>query len=332
MAEPNAAQKQETGKTTTPAPVKPESALQLVKKSVVDVVKGKIDQFISSGELFLPKGYIPDNAMKAAWLILQETKDKDGKAALEVCTRDSIANALLDMVVQGLNPIKKQNYFIVYGKTLTCQRSYFGSMAVAQMVNPKIDEFAYAVVYENDTFKYGIVNGKKMVTQHEQDIKNVDKQKIVAAYCIALDRDGNPLRTEIMTFEEILQAWKQSKMNPFDDKGNLKSFSTHGKFTGEMALKTVINRTCKAIINASSDNALLAETMKRNDDLADRAAVAVEVEELENRGDVLEIEAEKQQDPGTSPEGTQVTSEEELEKNREQVRQGAGTTTRTPGF
>ncbi len=255
----------EPAKTTIPATPKQETHLQIVKKSVVDVVKGKIDQFISNGELYLPKGYSPDNAMKAAWLILQQTVDKDGRPAIEVCTRDSIANALLDMVVQGLNPLKKQNYFIVYGKTLTCQRSYFGAMAVAKMVQPKIDDFAYAVVYEDDVFKYGIKNGKKTVTEHEQDIKNIDKKKIVAAYCIALDKEGNPYRTEIMTFDEIMQAWKQSKMNPVDDKGNIKEYSTHGKFTSDMALKTVINKTCKAIINASSDNSLQLETMKRND-------------------------------------------------------------------
>lgn len=289
MATQNAAAE----KQTTPAPVKQESNLQIVKRSVVDVVKNKINEFISSGELYLPKGYSPDNAMKAAWLILQQTTDKDGKPALEVCTRDSIANALLDMVVQGLNPIKKQNYFIAYEKSLVCQRSYFGAMAVAKMVQPKIDDFTFAVVYEGDKFSYGIKNGKKMVSNHEQELQNVNKKKIVAAYCIALDKDGEPYKTEIMTFDEIIQAWKQSKMNPIDDKGNVKESSTHGKFTADMALKTVINKTCKAIINASSDNALLLETMKRNDELADRVSVEVDVEELANKGETLEIEAEK---------------------------------------
>jgi recombination protein RecT len=306
--------KKNDNQAVTPTTQKPETHLQLIKRSVVDVVKGKIDQFISNGELYLPKNYSPDNAMKAAWLILQQTVDKDGKPALEVCTRDSIANALLDMVVQGLNPIKKQNYFIVYGKTLTCQRSYFGAMAVAKMVQPKIDDFAFAVVYENDVFAYGINNGKKTVSKHEQEIKNVDKKKIVAAYCIALDNEGNPFRTEIMTFDEIMQAWKQSKMNPIDDKGNIKEFSTHGKFTADMALKTVINKTCKAIINASSDNSLLLETMKRNDELADRASADVEIEALANTGEVLEIEPEKIE--------TEVQPEKEDAPQQEQNKRG----------
>lgn len=313
-----------SSKTATPAPTGMRAATQLeiVKKSVVDVVKSKVNEFISSGELFLPKNYSPDNAMKAAWLILQSTVDKDGRPALEVCTRDSIANALLDMVVQGLNPLKKQNYFIAYGKTLTCQRSYFGSMAVAQMVEPRISEFAFAVVYEGDTFKYGIKNGKKFVTDHEQDIQNVDKKKILAAYCIALDKDGNPFRTEIMTIDEIKQAWKQSKMNPIDDKGNVKEGSTHGKFSADMSLKTVISKCCKAIINASSDNALLLDKINRNEDLADRAAVEAEISEEANTGEVIDIteaqqgQADHPEDQDQAPEAQDEPAPEEEQKRK----------------
>lgn len=280
-----------TGTGATPATTRPETQLQLVKRTVVDVVAEKVNRFIANGELNLPQNYSVNNAIKAAWLILQSTEDRNHAKALDVCTKDSIANALLDMVVQGLNPMKKQAYFIVYGKALSCQRSYFGSMAVAQMVDPRIGEFAYACVYEGDTFKYGIKNGKKMVTEHEQEIANVDKKKIVAAYCIALDKDGNPLRTEIMTFDEIKQAWKQSKMNPIDAHGNVNADSTHGKFASDMALKTVINKCCKAIINASSDCALLLDRINRNEDLADRAEAEAEIEENGNTGEVLELEA-----------------------------------------
>jgi recombination protein RecT len=301
-------------------PAKPEPLLNLVKRTVIDVVAAKVQQFIENGELNLPNNYSVNNAIKAAWLILQATEDKDHNKAMAVCTRDSIANSLLDMVVQGLNPMKKQAYFIVYGKTLTCQRSYFGSMAVAQMVNPKISEFAYAVVYEGDKFTYGIQNGKKNVTLHEQNIDNVDKTKIKAAYCIALDKDGNPLRTEIATFEEIKQSWRQSKMSPIDEKGNVKEASTHGKFTSEMALKTVINKCCKAIINASSDNALLLERINRNEDLSDRAGVEAEIEEEANKGEVLEIEA--------GPEEVEEVNEAPSEKEEAPKTE----TKRAPGF
>lgn len=317
------------GVTTKAAPpAKQETQLQLVKRTVVDVVAQKVEQFITNGELFLPRNYSPDNAIKSAWLILQQTVDKDGRRALDVCTRDSIANSLLDMVVQGLNPMKKQGYFIPYGQTLTFQRSYFGSMAVAQMVRPAIAELATGVVYEGDTFKYGIVNGKKTVTLHEQDIDNVDKTKIKAAYAVALDKEGNPLKTEIMTIAEIKQSWKQSRMRPLLDNGNINPDSTHGKFTGEMALKTVANRLCKAIINASSDNALLLERINRNEELADRAEAEAEIEEHANVGETLSLEA-FEENTGAD-EGVSVEKEEQPATPEEPQKEAPKK--RAPGF
>ncbi len=287
------------GQAVTPA-VKQETHLAMIKRTVVDVVAQKVEGFVKNREIDLPDAYSVGNALKAAWLILQETEDRNHAKALDVCTKDSVANALLDMVVQGLNPLKKQCYFIVYGKVLNCQRSYFGSMTVAKMVQPKIDDFAFACVYEGDTFRYGIKNGKKSVIEHEQELANVDKKKIVGAYAIALAPDGEPYRTEIMTFDEIKQAWRQSKMNPIDDKGNVKDDSTHGKFAADMALKTVINKLCKAIVNASSDKALLLERMNRAEDMADRAAVEADIEDVANTGDVIDIEARKKELPETA--------------------------------
>ncbi|MDD4997857.1 MAG: recombinase RecT [Syntrophales bacterium] len=295
MATGNSAQAKQAPAAPPAPPVKQESPLALMKRTVVDAVAHKVGEFVKNREIDLPAAYSVGNALKAAWLILQETKDKDGKKALEVCTKDSIANCMLDMVVQGLNPIKNQVYFIVYGKTLTAQRSYFGSMAVAKMVQPDIDEFAYAVVYEGDTFKYGIKNGKKSVIEHEQDIGNVDKKNIVGAYAIALNKSGDPLRTEIMTMEEITQAWMQSKMNPIKDNGDIKENSTHGKFTADMAQKTVVNKLCKAIVNASSDKALLLERMNRAEDLSDRAAAEAEIEEQANAGELIDITGQDQE-------------------------------------
>ena len=161
-----------TEATKTPATRQTTDPISLVKRDVVDVVEAKVNQFIQRGELNMPQGYSVNNAIKSAWLTLQQVADKDGKPALAVCTRDSIANSLLDMVVQGLNVGKKQGYFIVYGRALSFQRSYFGSMAVAQMVNQRIGDFAYAVVYEGDTFKYGIKNGRKTITEHEPEYRD----------------------------------------------------------------------------------------------------------------------------------------------------------------
>lgn len=267
------------------------SSALAVKNEVVDVVAGRIREFQNKRELHLPVNYSPENAMKSAWLILQAAVDKDKKPVLEVCTKESIANALLDMVVQGLNPAKKQGYFIAYGNQLVFQRSYFGTMAVAKEVDDSISEIIAEVVYEGDVFKYRINRGKKEITEHEQELENISGKKIKAAYCIIINKDGEVVKTDIMTFEEIKQAWKQSKMFPIDEKGNIKANSTHDKFTAEMAKKTVTNRACKPIINASGDGNLFKEIFNRTSEVIAEAEIQQEIAENAN-GEVIDIVAE----------------------------------------
>jgi len=85
---------------------------KMVDKNVADFVLSKIQKLQSNGEIYFPNNYSPENALKSAWLKLQETKDKNDKPVLQSCTQISIANALLNMVVQGLNPMKNQCYFL----------------------------------------------------------------------------------------------------------------------------------------------------------------------------------------------------------------------------
>ena len=269
--------------------VDPSQALSLVKTSIVDLVGQRVQLFIEKGELNLPPGYSAPNALKAAWLILQETQTREKKPVLSACTKDSIANALLDMIVQGLNPAKKQCYFIAYGAQLTCQRSYFGTMALARMVDPLIEEIVAEVIYEGDVCTYRIIKGKKVITEHEQALENVERGIIKGAYCTIYYR-GDRLTTEIMSISQIHQAWKQSQMNPFDDKGVLKAGSTHGKFTAEMAKKTVINRACKPIINASDDSTLLQESMHRADTISAEYTAQEEIASHANQ-DLIDVDA-----------------------------------------
>lgn len=286
------------------------SELALVKKDVVDVVERKVQEFIHRGELSLPAGYSPENAMKSAWLILQSTIDRDKKPVLSVCTKDSIANSLLDMVVQGLNPAKKQGYFIAYGKSLVFQRSYFGTMAVAKMVDDTIADIIAEVVYDGDEFEFEIVRGRKEITKHKQTLESINSKKIKAAYCMIIDYDGQIKKTEIMTFDEIKQAWKQSQMNPVDEKGQIKSGSTHDKFMAEMAKKTVINKTCKPIINSSSDSHLLRKSAARSDEIRAEVEVAEEIEENANTTPIDIVEAEYEDlpaDESEQEEGQQQT-------------------------
>lgn len=265
--------------------------LALVKKDVVDVVTAKVREFQEHGELHMPANYSPENAMKSAWLILQTAVDKDKKPVLEVCTKNSIANALLDMVVQGLNPAKKQCYFIAYGKELTCQRSYFGTMSVTKQV-AGAKEIYYQVVYKGDEFLYEIKRGRKEVIKHVQNLENVSNDNIIAAYCIIEFGDERPDYTDIMTMDQLKKAWAMSKMYPIDEKtGEVKASSTHGKYTDQMAIKTVVNRTCKSYINSSNDSSLLIKRFNRTDEEATELEVAQEIEENAN-SEFIDVEYE----------------------------------------
>ncbi|MGG3884309.1 recombinase RecT [Brevibacillus panacihumi] len=243
--------------------------LALVKKDTVDVVAARVREFQERGEIHFPANYSPENAMKSAWLILQNTLDREKRPVLEVCTKDSVANSLLDMVVQGLNPAKKQGYFIAYGKQLTFQRSYFGTMAVTKRVTGAKDIFA-EVVYEGDDFEFEIDRGRKRVLKHKQTLTSISGGKILAAYCTII-LDDNREFTDIMTMDEIRQAWKKSKQNPDKDG------STHQEFPQEMAKRTVINRTCKSYMNTSDDSSLVMQHFNRQDETVVQAEVEAEI-------------------------------------------------------
>jgi recombination protein RecT len=265
--------------------------LMVVKKETADLVLSKVQHFQKNGELDLPPNYSAANALKSAWLILQATVNKDKKPALEVCTKHSIANAMLDTVIQGLNPAKKQCYYIVYGNQLTMQRSYQGTKAVCMRVDKSLEDIYAEVVYKGDKLEYRIERGRRIIENHTQKLENINDDNILAAYAVAIDKEGNVKRSELMTLDQLKQAWKQSKMYPINDKGDIKGDSTHGKFTAEMAKKTVTNRMSKHIIGTSDDSDLVIQSVRRTDDDRAQAEAQAEVEELANQGDVIDIES-----------------------------------------
>lgn len=241
------------------------NAIVARNKTIPTAVLGRVAKYRKSGELCLPHNYSAENALKSALLTLEEVVDKNKRPALEVCSETSIANALLDTVVQGLDPGKKQCYYIVYGDKLTMQRSYFGDIHLAKSKNPDIYDIYADVVYEADEFEYRKKRGRTEIITHNQKLGNVDKNKIIAAYCTVEYKDGRE-NTTIMTMDEIKQAWSMSKSYPIDEKGNVKANSTHGRFTADMAMKTVIRKACKPLINAADDSTLIISSIYRTSD------------------------------------------------------------------
>lgn len=241
-------------------------------ENVADQVLAKIKNLQSMDALSLPKNYAVDNALKAAWLKIQECEDRNHNKALAICTKESIANSLLDMVLQGLSVAKNQGYFIVYGNKLNFQRSYFGTIALAKRTGTVDGEPKAQVIYKDDEFVYTIENGVTKIIKHDQKLANIDPNKIIGAYAIVTKTDGEKEAT-IMTIDQIHRAWGQ---------GATKGASpAHKNFSEEMAKKTVIGRACKAIINSTDDAWLLDgrpdEQDKPENELEERQEITAQV-------------------------------------------------------
>ena len=246
-------------------------ANELMERNIADNVLNRVAKLEESGGLVIPPNYSAANALKSAWLILQETKDRNKKPVLEVCTKESICNTLLDMVIQGLSPVKKQCYFIAYGNQLQLSRSYMGTVAVTKRLSGIKDVFANCI-YEGDVFEYefDLETGVKRITKHEQKFENINIQKIRGAYAVIV-REGAENFVEVMSMDQIRQSWKQRKGPEESD--------THKNFTDEMAKKTVISRACKIFANTSDDADLLIESINRTDRSADEVLPSTEPEQ-----------------------------------------------------
>lgn len=244
---------------------KAELVPMLNEKTIADSVLIKLNNLTASGALRLPANYSAENALRQAWLILQSAVDKDKQPVLKVCSKDSVALALLKMTLQGLDPAKSQCYFIAYGSALSCQRSYFGEIAVMKRVATILGEPVAQVVRQGEGFEYTIERGQYKILSHEPNIETADNE-IIAAYAIIEYKrpDGKTAEwCEFMTRAQMESAWRKSRANPLEqvksDDGlvwRLKANSTHGEFTDQMAKKTVLARAGKIIVNTSDDKHL----------------------------------------------------------------------------
>lgn len=230
----------------------------VIEKNISDSVLARVKELESNNQIHFPQNYSYQNALKSAQLILQETVDRDKKPVLLSCSKESIANALFDMVIQGLSPAKKQCYFIAYGGKLQLQRSYFGTTAVMKRLAGVKDVFSN-VIYEKDDFAYEIDldTGTKRIVKHEQSFENIDPAAIKGAYAVIVKQDGTKY-VEVMNMKQIRAAWNQGQT-----KG---SSGAHTNFSDQMAMKSVINRAAKMFINTSDDSDLLIEAFQQSDE------------------------------------------------------------------
>lgn len=247
-------------------------AQQQKPTKLTDLVLDRVKQMQDTQDLSLPKNYNASNALNAAFLELQKVQDRNHRPALEVCSHDSIVKSLLDMTLQGLSPAKDQCYFIVYGKELQMQRSYFGTVAAVKRLDG-VRKVRAEVVHEKDDFEIGANEDMELVVKRfVPKFENQDNQ-IIGAFAMIKTDEGTDFT--VMTKKEIDQSWAQTRQ---------KNNKVQQNFSQEMAKRTVLNRAAKMFINTSDDSDLLTGAI--NDTTSN--------EYDDERRDVTPIEDEKQ--------------------------------------
>ena len=208
-----------------------------------DIVINQFGDLIEKGQLEFPKNYNYVSAVKYAALVISQTKQ------LAECTKSSIAQALSDMALQGLDISKKHGYFIKYGNELKFFRSYLGDVA-AIMQSGFVKDIKALVVYEGDTFETGIVNDEEVVLCHQTSFANKDNP-IIGAYAVAILPEGAKTYC-IMTKKEIDKSWAKST-----NTNNI----TQRDFPQEMAKRTVIRRLVKMLFTRFNPNSNFADSL-----------------------------------------------------------------------
>ncbi len=269
---------------------------KLKSRELVKEAEVMISSLIGEQSLKIASNYNYVNALKAAALILNDTVDKNKVPVLQCCTKTSILNALFTMVMQGLDPLRKQCAFIAFGDKLVVMRTYYGNLALAKRAGLRY--INANVVYNDDTFSYGVrADGSLYIHQHNSALKNIGAQ-IIAAYAVygIADQYDNKIIHDnmvLMTIEQIKQAWSQGVVFK---EGTTSVFT---KFPEEMCKKTVINRACKIIINSAGYDDFEIEEYS-------------DIKNIDNNLNILNFEEEEEKEEEKSKE-----KEEEKKENNE---------------
>lgn len=218
---------------------------ELTQKQITSPVAARIQEMQKEG-LMIAQNYSVSNALSSAYYAL---KNSSSGNLLQQCTQDSVYNALLDMVTQGLSPAKTQCYFIPYGNVVKLTRSYFGTMKVVKQL-PEVKDIYAQIIFKGDDFEAENVDGRWKFVSHKSSWKNQDNP-IEGAYCVIEKTDGEKILT-IMTKKEIDKSWAQAKTK-----------NVQNNFPQEMAKRTVINRAAKQFFNTSDDNDLFIDAVNR---------------------------------------------------------------------
>jgi recombination protein RecT len=238
-------------------------ALKRFQEETANNVLDRVNAMQETGELVLPQNYHAGNAVRLAWLYLQTVKDKNDRPAVDVCTKESICNCFLEMIIKGLSVAKKQCYFIVTGNQLSFWEDYRGKFMRAKR-DTEIATVNAQVVYEGDEFVYTVdENGLYQLVKHTTKMENINIDKITGAYGVVINKDGSK-HLEIMTMAMIRNSWQQGAA-----RGNS---GAHNKFTDQMCKKTVISRACKVALGSAEDEDFAPDAAARERTLANASS------------------------------------------------------------
>ena len=213
--------------------LKNEVGSALSNTNISDSILAKFSELANQGQLYFPQNYSVGNALKLAY-------SKIVSNGLSRCEPLSIANALSEYVIQGLDVSRNQAYFIEYGGKVTMQRSYFGDVSVIKRTG-LVSNINAICVYKGDEFETGFdEKGNETVITHKTRFENRDNE-IIGAYAWAEGINGYRLYC-IMTKKEIEASWSMAKA---------KQSKFREEFKQEASKRTVIRRLVKMIFNTS---------------------------------------------------------------------------------
>ena len=267
---------------------KPQTKEQLITKMLTD----KINFFKETGEIQIKPNYSPENAIKSAFMIIQDLEDKNKRPALQVCTEGSISQALFKMIILGLSPVKGQCYFAVYGNELVMEKQYQGNIKLAKESGLKSIHAQIIYKGENPQIKIDPDTGRTMVINHNRELNKMDNDNIIGAYAVCNMTDGST-DVEVMPMSMIQKAWEQGYNNG--------KSPAHRNFKDQMCKKTVINRACKLIYQTSDDSLIFGNKQEYEDteyeEIKNDLEIRKEEEPEEEIQDHLTSEAEPQPEP-----------------------------------
>lgn len=199
-------------------------------------------EYVKNNNILLSKNYDLQTAMSNLYLNLIQVTDGKGNLALEVCTKESIQEAVMQCINNGIDVGKKQGYFIPRGNKLTYMNSYFGNVKQARTTS-RVRIFSNVIREGEQAEPEARIDGS-LVIHHKPSIKCLNK-KIVAVYAVATDIDtGRVINSDVMSMEEIRKSWLKSSNGA----------KVAREFEHEMARRTVENRLAKHFINKSDDS------------------------------------------------------------------------------